>query len=64
MPIRTRLDLPSKHEYIRGKGCEYCAKTGFRGRIGLRKMETRWGSHTVRIMAGTAGGLLQDLVKA
>ncbi|MBV6457206.1 MAG: hypothetical protein HONBIEJF_00313 [Fimbriimonadaceae bacterium] len=33
--ILQRLDLPTDHEYVRGRGCEYCAKTGFRGRVGV-----------------------------
>lgn len=33
--VRLRLDLPPDGDYKRGVGCEYCAKTGFRGRIGL-----------------------------
>jgi type IV pilus assembly protein PilB len=30
-----RLGLPTDVHYKRGRGCEYCAKTGFRGRIGV-----------------------------
>lgn len=33
--VLRRLDLPKDHEYKRGAGCEYCAKTGFRGRVGV-----------------------------
>jgi len=33
--ILQRLDLPADHQYMRGRGCEYCAKTGFRGRVGV-----------------------------
>lgn len=33
--VRGRLSLPRNREYVRGTGCEYCAKTGFRGRVGL-----------------------------
>lgn len=29
------LGLPRDHQYRRGKGCEHCAKTGFRGRSGV-----------------------------
>ncbi len=30
-----KLSLPAEHDYKRGRGCEYCAKTGFRGRNGV-----------------------------
>jgi type II secretory ATPase GspE/PulE/Tfp pilus assembly ATPase PilB-like protein len=30
-----RLALDPQHTYIRGRGCEYCTKTGYRGRIGI-----------------------------
>ncbi|HZH98503.1 MAG TPA: GspE/PulE family protein [Fimbriimonadaceae bacterium] len=30
-----QLDLPIDGVYKRGRGCEYCAKTGFRGRYGI-----------------------------
>jgi type IV pilus assembly protein PilB len=29
------LGLPDNHTYLRGRGCDHCAKTGFRGRIGI-----------------------------
>lgn len=29
------LGLPPEGEYFKGKGCEYCNKTGFRGRIAI-----------------------------
>lgn len=33
--LLVRLGLPADHEYRRGRGCEHCAKTGFRGRTGV-----------------------------
>jgi type IV pilus assembly protein PilB len=33
--LLRRLELPEDHEYFRGRGCESCAKTGFRGRVGI-----------------------------
>lgn len=33
--ILVRLGLALEHEYVRGRGCEHCAKTGYRGRAGL-----------------------------
>jgi len=29
------LDLPSDADYKRGRGCDHCAKTGYRGRLGV-----------------------------
>ena len=33
-----RVALPEDREYFRGRGCEFCAKTGFRGRSGLYEL--------------------------
>lgn len=33
--LLNRLQLDEDKEYFRGRGCEYCSKTGFRGRIGI-----------------------------
>ncbi len=30
-----RLSLDPQHVYVRGRGCEHCTKTGYRGRIGI-----------------------------
>ncbi len=30
-----RLGLDPQHNFIRGRGCEHCTKTGYRGRIGI-----------------------------
>jgi type IV pilus assembly protein PilB len=30
-----KLNLPPDGDYKRGRGCEYCAKSGFRGRLGI-----------------------------
>ena len=30
-----KLGLDPDHHYIRGRGCEHCTKTGYRGRIGI-----------------------------
>ena len=30
-----RLALDPQHVYVRGRGCEHCTKTGYRGRIGI-----------------------------
>lgn len=33
--LLNRLQLDEDKDYFRGRGCEYCSKTGFRGRIGI-----------------------------
>jgi type II secretory ATPase GspE/PulE/Tfp pilus assembly ATPase PilB-like protein len=33
--LLNRLQLEESKDYFRGRGCEYCSKTGFRGRIGI-----------------------------
>lgn len=33
--VLDRLELPSDQMYLRGRGCEHCAKTGYRGRMGV-----------------------------
>jgi type IV pilus assembly protein PilB len=33
--LLARLQLPESQEFRRGRGCEYCTKTGFRGRLGI-----------------------------
>lgn len=33
--VLEKLSLPADEVYRRGRGCEYCAKTGFRGRLGI-----------------------------
>lgn len=48
----SRLNLPADVTYRRGRGCEHCAKTGFRGRIGI--YEVLDVTPTVRRMILTA----------
>jgi type IV pilus assembly protein PilB len=43
-----RLGLSLDHEYIRGKGCEHCTKTGYRGRLGI--YETLYMTPEIRRM--------------
>ena len=33
--IIRRLALDPQHNFVRGRGCEHCTKTGYRGRIGI-----------------------------
>lgn len=43
-----RLGLSPDYEYTRGKGCEHCTKTGYRGRIGI--YETLYMTNDIRRM--------------
>jgi type II secretory ATPase GspE/PulE/Tfp pilus assembly ATPase PilB-like protein len=31
----SRVGLPMDHQYMRGSGCDKCAQTGYRGRLGV-----------------------------
>ena len=33
--LLTRLNLPTDRTYQRGRGCEHCTKSGYRGRLGV-----------------------------
>lgn len=35
LQILNKLGLPTDRRYNRGRGCEYCARSGFRGRTGI-----------------------------
>lgn len=50
--LLAKLDLPADRDYIRGRGCEYCAKTGFRGRTGLFEILDVDSEVRRRILAG------------
>jgi type II secretory ATPase GspE/PulE/Tfp pilus assembly ATPase PilB-like protein len=50
--VLDRLNLPVDGEYFRGRGCEYCAKTGFRGRTGLYEVLVVNSEVRRRILAG------------
>ncbi len=50
--LLAKLDLPINHEYIQGRGCEYCAKTGFRGRTGLYEILEVNSEVRRRVLAG------------
>lgn len=50
--ILRQLDLPEDFDYRRGKGCEHCGKTGFRGRYGIFEMLDVTGEVRKLILAG------------
>ena len=33
--IESELDLPEKHNFSHGTGCDECRETGYRGRLGI-----------------------------
>lgn len=33
-----RYNLPEDHDYLRGRGCEHCSRTGYRGRIAIYEL--------------------------
>jgi type IV pilus assembly protein PilB len=46
--LGLRPELAKKANFMRGKGCSYCSKTGFRGRLGIFEMMLM--TNTVREM--------------
>lgn len=64
------LDLPAKAAYKRGRGCDHCAKTGYRGRLGvyevleitseIRRMIVS-GKHSSEIKEAAMHGGMLDL---
>jgi type IV pilus assembly protein PilB len=52
----VRLNLPEDAEYIRGRGCEFCAKTGFRGRTGLYEVFELDSDARRMVLAGRQSG--------
>lgn len=59
MPARealNRLNLPDDVEYFRGRGCEFCAKTGFRGRTGIYELFELDSDIRRMILAGRQAG--------
>lgn len=50
--LLDRLNLPFKHPYIHGVGCEHCTKTGYKGRIGIYELLDVDSSIRKMILAG------------
>jgi type IV pilus assembly protein PilB len=47
-----RLELNPQATYVRGKGCEHCSKTGYRGRIGIYEVLDMTSELRRMILAG------------
>jgi type IV pilus assembly protein PilB len=47
-----KLGLPHDYDYKRGRGCEYCAKTGYRGRMGIFEV-LEIDSHVRKMILGS-----------
>lgn len=60
----ARLNLPHDHDYKRGRGCEFCAKTGFRGRIGIYELFELDGEVRRMILAGKQAGEIRAAAEA
>jgi type IV pilus assembly protein PilB len=61
--LLRRLDLPPG-QYKRGTGCEYCAKTGFRGRVGLYEiLEVTPGIRTL-VLEGKHHTIIREYAEA
>ncbi len=62
--ILEKLGLPLDREYGRGRGCETCAKTGFRGRVGVYEVLTMSSEIRRMILAGAHSSLIREVAEA
>jgi type IV pilus assembly protein PilB len=60
----SRLNLPESGEYKRGRGCEFCAKTGFRGRIGIYELFELDSEIRRMVLAGKQPGEIREHAEA
>lgn len=64
LEILEQLGLPQNFDYVRGRGCEYCAKTGFRGRSGVYEILDVTPEVRRMIVAGKHASELRDVATA
>lgn len=62
--ILEQLGLPQNFDYVRGRGCEYCAKTGFRGRSGVYEILDVTPEVRRMIVAGKHASEIRDVATA
>lgn len=62
--ILEQLGLPQNFDYVRGRGCEYCAKTGFRGRSGVYEILDITPEVRRMIVAGKHASEIRDVATA
>ena len=58
-----RLGLPPDATYRRGRGCEHCAKTGYRGRMGIYEVLPITSEIRRLVLAGQHGAELKATVQ-
>jgi type IV pilus assembly protein PilB len=59
-----QLELPKDGVYKRGRGCEYCAKTGFRGRHGIYEILDVDSDVRRMILAGKHASEIKEVAEA
>lgn len=59
-----QLGLPANGEYYRGRGCEYCAKSGYRGRTGVYELLLVDSEIRRAILSGAHAADLRDVAAA
>jgi type IV pilus assembly protein PilB len=55
-----RLGLPTDHLYVRGRGCEHCSRTGYRGRIAVYEILDITSPIRRMILAGKHSAEIRD----
>lgn len=58
--VLEQLGLPMDHEFRRGRGCEYCAKTGYRGRTGIYEILDVTSDVRRMVLAGKHAAEIRD----
>ncbi len=59
-----RLGLPTDREYFRGRGCEFCAKTGYRGRTGIYELFELGSEGRRMVLAGVQSSEIRAAAEA
>jgi type IV pilus assembly protein PilB len=61
--IIHRLGLDINHTFVRGRGCEHCTKTGYRGRIGIYECLEMTSELRRMILSGKHASEIQKVAK-
>lgn len=61
--VLKRLGLPEEFSYVRGTGCDYCSKTGFRGRTALYEVLLMTNEIQKAILVGGHAPQIKELAE-
>lgn len=59
--VLEKLGLSNSRDYGRGRGCESCAKTGFRGRLGVYEVLTMSSEIRRMILSGSHSSAIREV---